>query len=177
MPQVIAYLRHIFNQQIPEPSYRVSANSSLQSNPIHEIEQYKTTYEDLPDTERETIVQSQIGQGNFRAKLIAYWRSCTVTGCQRIEVLRASHIKPWRSSNNEERLDVYNGLLLIPNLDVAFDNGIVSFRDDGKIIISGILTEDDKLKLGIHPDMRISKVDNRHRKYLKYHRNYVYNHN
>ena len=40
-------------------------------------------------------------------------------------ILIASHIKPWRVSNNNERLDVYNGLLLLPNLDKLFDKGYI----------------------------------------------------
>lgn len=173
MPQVLAYLRQALNQYVPEPIYEDSMLS--QSNPIREIEEYHSTYQDLPETERETIVQSRIGQGKFRAEVINYWNGCAVTNCRRIELLRASHIKPWRNSSNEERLDVYNGLLLIPNLDVAFDNGMVSFAANGKIIISDLLTKDDRLKLGIHPDMRISRIDERHRKYLEYHRKNVFN--
>ena len=173
MPQVLAYLRQALNQDVPDPIYVDSMMS--QPNPIHEIEKYHPTYRNLPETEREAIIQSRIGQGRFRAKLKNYWRGCAVTSCQRVELLRASHIKPWRSSSNEERLDVYNGLLLIPNLDVAFDNGLVSFATDGKIIISDLLTEDDKLKLGIHSDMRISKIDKQHHKYLEYHKQNVFN--
>jgi 5-methylcytosine-specific restriction protein A len=171
-PQVLAYLRQALNQYVPEPIYEDSM--LFRSNPISEIEEYHSTYQNLPETERETIVQSRIGQGRFRIEVVKYWKGCAVTNCQRIELLRASHIKPWRNSSNEDRLDVYNGLLLIPNLDVAFDNGMVSFAADGKIIISELLTEDDRFKLGIHPDMRISRIDERHGKYLAYHRKNVF---
>ena len=175
MPDLLAYLRHGLKQYVPEPIYEYSADLIFPSNPIREIEEYQFTYQDLPETERESIVQSRIGQGRFRTELIEYWHGCAVTGCQAREVLRASHVKPWRNSSNEERLDVYNGLLLIPNLDVAFDNGMISFADDGKIIISGFLTEDYRLKLGIHPDLRIAGIGERHLKYLKYHRENVLN--
>jgi 5-methylcytosine-specific restriction protein A len=56
-------------------------------------------------------------------------------------LLKASHIKPWRDSDNAERLDIYNGLLLIPNLDSAFDKGYISFDDGGKIIISDMIKD------------------------------------
>lgn len=36
-----------------------------------------------------------------------------------------SHIKPWSQSNNQEWLDVNNGLLLCPNHDALFDKGII----------------------------------------------------
>lgn len=174
MPQVLAYLRSELKQNVPEPIYTDSMGLVLsQSNAVREIEQYQTTYQDLPKTEREAVIQSRIGQGKFRAKLISYWHSCAVTGCQSIELLRASHIKPWRDANNDERLDLHNGLLLIPNLDAAFDTGLISFTDDGRIIISGLLSEEDRQKLNISTDMRITNISGRHCEYLEYHRNNI----
>ena len=35
----------------------------------------------------------------------------------------SSHIVPWSDSNDEERLDVDNGILLSPNVDAFDDNG------------------------------------------------------
>ena len=173
MPDLLEYLGYALNKSVPKPFYGDSVN--LAPNPIQEIKEYQSTYQDLSETERESIIQSRIGQGRFRTELLSYWRSCAVTGCEAIEVLRASHIKPWRVSNNEERLDVYNGLLLIPNLDASFDNGLIGFNDDGKIIISSLLTEDNRIMLGIRSDMRIKKIDKKHIVYLRYHREHVFN--
>ncbi len=90
--------------------------------------------------------------------------------------MRASHIKPWRDSDNAERLDKYNGLLLIPNLDVAFDKGLISFKDDGMIMISPHLSPQEIDLLGIKKDMKIKKekLTHNHKKYLKYHRNKIF---
>lgn len=174
MPQVLAYLRHALNHYVPEPVY--GDISDFISNPLRDIQEYKTTHlsQNVPQTEHDSIVQSRIGQGRFRTELIQYWRGCALTGCQTLEVLRASHIKPWRASSHVERLDVYNGLLLVPNLDAAFDNGLISFAEDRTITISEFLTEDEREKLGIHHDMRIARVAKRHCKYLKYHREHVF---
>ena len=46
------------------------------------------------------------------------------------ELLIASHIKPWRDSNDEERLDACNGLLLAAHVDKAFDRYLLSFREE-----------------------------------------------
>ncbi len=124
----------------------------------------------LDKTERETIRMSRIGQGDFRQALIYYWGKCAVTGCKAIRLLRASHIKPWRNCKNTERLDPYNGLLLQPNLDVAFDACLISFDDNGKILISETLKDTDLAHLGIRPDMQLSKIEDSHKPYLKYHR-------
>jgi putative restriction endonuclease len=71
----------------------------------------------LPETERMAVTRSRIGQGEFRDRLLARWRGCAVTGIDSPDLLRASHIKPWRYSSNQERLDEYNGLLLLPQYD------------------------------------------------------------
>ncbi|MGI6022922.1 MAG: HNH endonuclease, partial [Methanoculleus sp.] len=72
------------------------------------------------------------------------------------------------------RLDAYNGLLLAPNLDSAFDKGYISFDDSGEMLISGELGSDSRNKLGIHSGMKLRRVEENHRTYLKYHRREVF---
>ncbi len=132
-------------------------------------------YLSLTDTEREAIVNARIGQGLFREHLINYWKSCAVTGCQEHALLIASHIKPWaKSDNTHERLDLYNGLLLSPNLDACFDSGFISFDDSGRILVSTKLKEKDMRLLGINKDMKLSRIDPKHHKYLAYHRENIF---
>ncbi len=150
---------------------RLSYIYNFTTNPLEEIEKYRTSYEALSDTERTSVVQSRVGQGRFRDRLIQYWGGCSATGCEVIELLRASHIKPWRISSNEERLDHDNGLLLVPNLDTAFDTGYISFADDGNILVSHLLSDQDRDRLGIHTDIRLCKpLNSQQRKYLQCHR-------
>lgn len=163
--ELLNYLREFLNCDIPEPNY---------NNPISDLEEYRTSYISLSKTEQETLVQSRIGQGKFRNNLINYWKGCAVTGCKIVSLLRASHIKPWRDCNNKELLDTYNGLLLIPNLDSAFDNGFISFNDEGLILISNKLDKNEIKKLGINEKMMIKKVEKKHIKYLDYHRKKVF---
>ena len=153
---------------------RLNEIYSPSKSPLDEIEEYCSSYEDLPETERRAVIQSRLGQGKFRTDLIHYWGGCAVTGCKEIVVLRASHIKPWRKADNNERLDVYNGLLLSPNLDAAFDNGLITFDKTGKIIVSSLLQDEDREKLGIHSEMYISKLETQHIKYLDYHREKIF---
>ena len=126
----------------------------------------------LDSTEKESIIKSRVGQGLFRQHLIDYWKGCSVTECKTTFLLIASHIRPWRKSNNAQRLDVYNGLLLLPNLDKLFDKGYISFDDDGKIIISDYLSEKDCEVLGVCRSMRLKHIVFSHLPYLKYHRDY-----
>lgn len=131
-------------------------------------------YLSFSSTEREAIVKARIGQGMFRESLISYWSACAVTGCMETKLLRASHIKPWAEATLEERLSLYNGLLLSPALDACFDLGYVSFEDDGKICLSKRLTAEDARALGITSDMHLKKVEPDHKKYLAFHRQHIF---
>lgn len=118
-------------------------------------------------TEREALISARCGQGQFRRAILDMWGGCSITGSENTCMLRASHIKPWRDSNNKERLDPYNGLLLVPNLDAAFDQHLISFDATGKIIISRRF--EDYALFGIKRSMKL-KVEDKHQMYLKHHR-------
>lgn len=125
----------------------------------------------ISSTEKSSLVKARIGQGTFRQRLIGLWGGCSVTGFKDSNLLVASHIKPWRASSNAERLDKFNGLLLIPNLDRAFDAGLVTFETNGQIRISPQLSE--LSKLGIDPGLRVVlKPENEI--YMAFHRTEVF---
>ena len=123
----------------------------------------------LNTTERTQIIQSRVGQGIFRNKLVEYWLGCSVSGCSLFSVLVASHIKPWSASDNIQRLDLYNGLLLQPNFDKLFDRGYITFDLNGKIRCSSLLDSVDRKLLGIDTNMHLRKIDKMHNQYLLYH--------
>ena len=56
--------------------------------------------------------------------------------------LVASHIKPFIDSQEHEAYDANNGLLLSRNMDILFDQGYISFEDDGSLIYSVQLHQD-----------------------------------
>lgn len=91
---------------------------------------------EIEATEKQSLIMSRRGQGKFRERLEAIEQRCRFTGITDGRLLRASHIKPWRDSSNEERLDGNNGLLLTPDFDHLFDNGLISFEDNGTVLIS-----------------------------------------
>lgn len=128
----------------------------------------------LTATERTAIVLARRGQGRFREDLISLWRECAVTACAVHSLLRASHLKPWRSSSNRERLDRFNGLLLTPNLDLALDRGLITFDDDGAIRVSNEVAMRDRRALGIEPAMRLRSVRAESLPYLQHHRKNIF---
>ena len=50
-----------------------------------------------------------------------YHSKCCLCGVDDDALLVASHIKPWAKSDEHEKLDLDNGLLLCPNHDKLFD--------------------------------------------------------
>lgn len=130
----------------------------------------------LPEsTEITREVVARIGQERFRDALIDYWGGrCAVSNFSIVPLLRASHIKPWVDcSTSRERLDVFNGLLLAPHLDAAFDGGWISFSDEGRVIVSPGLDSANASRLGIGPDTLVARLDPRHLPYLRHHRSAV----
>ncbi|TXD99425.1 HNH endonuclease [Mitsuaria sp. TWR114] len=129
-------------------------------------------------TEAERVVVQRVGQNLFRAALLDYWLGrCCVTGLEIPELLRASHIKPWATcENDDERLDVFNGLLLTPSLDALFDAGWVTFSPEGNIRLSPALSQQAQVTLGVTPTMTVRQLRSEHQPYLDHHRRRVFRH-
>jgi len=123
----------------------------------------------LGDTEKMQLQKARLGQGKFRAKLEAKWGGCCLTGCKIREVLRASHIKPWKDCENEERLDGDNGLLLVANIDALFDKGLISFAKDGSLIRSPTVSKGDLEMLTGCKAAKLS-LNSRQELFMKFHR-------
>jgi hypothetical protein len=120
-------------------------------------------------TQREQLVLARVGQGRFRASVLALWDGrCAVTGCSLGAVIRASHLLPWRAATNEERLDPENGLPLVATLDALFDAGLISFDPEGVLLAtrgmashSGLLEEN--MRLSRKPTARMQTFLAKHR--------------
>jgi hypothetical protein len=126
-------------------------------------------------TEAERLVVQRVGQDIFRQGLMEYWEGrCAITGLAIPELLRASHIKPWADcATDAERLDVYNGLLLAPQLDALFDQGFITVADDGAVIISPALDASSRKLLGVGESPFWRVMVSGHRSYLEWHRQHV----
>ena len=121
-------------------------------------------------TERSGLVTSRVGQGYYRQQIIEKWEGkCPVTQSELLKILISSHIVPWSECNDRERLDVENGILLSPNVDSLFDKHLISFSDNGQMIISERLSGEELKKLGIPVGVTI-KVTEGMKKYLQRHR-------
>ncbi len=130
----------------------------------------------LRQTEKDAIIKARVGQGDFRKKLIEkYNGQCMVTGLADERLVVASHIKPWSVSSDFDRVDVENGFLLNSLFDKMFDLGIITFLNDGKMLVSNSIRRKN-LNI-INPDISRNydlKPSKRLLENLEYHRNIIF---
>ncbi len=133
-------------------------------------------YAVMKETERQAIIKSRVGQGMFRKELLKkYNETCIITGINEKKLLIASHIKPWAVCTNQERLSSENGLILSPTFDRLFDSGLISFKNNGQIMISKLLPCDVVNKLHINEkDVFDLKPTKELKMNLDYHRDIIF---
>lgn len=126
---------------------------------------------DIPNvTERSGLVNSRVGQGAYRKRIIHRWEyKCAVTSFNKLEILIASHIVPWAEASDTERLDVNNGILLSPTYDALFDRHLISFDEKGKIILSDQIEYTAYQKIGITGKEQILGFNQYNLQYLTRH--------
>ena len=127
---------------------------------------------DTQSTEVQRLVRQRVGQDRYRQAMLSYWGgACAVTGLTLQLALRASHAKPWADCTTDaERLDVFNGFLLSANLDALFDKFLISFADDGAMLVSPQLSVADRQLLGLDASLRLRWLAPGHATYLAFHR-------
>jgi hypothetical protein len=143
----------------------LAASDDAKQSDIEEIRKRRG----LTKTTRKALIDARLGQGNFRKDLEAVFaHRCAVTGCQTRQVLRASHIRPWRDCSDEQRLCAGNGLLLAAHLDALFDRHLITFMRDGTMITSPDLKEDHD-RLGL-PMKLLRPLSDEQEHYMRHHR-------
>ena len=138
-----------------------------------EAEQSKILDSSLPSREKEQLIKARIGQGIFRKNVNKIEPRCRVTKVTNLKFLIASHIKPWARSNNQEKLDGNNGFLLSPHIDKLFDNGWISFSDNGDILIAKSMPSNLIKDWGIEIN-NVGSFNKKQKVYLAYHREHKF---
>lgn len=129
-----------------------------------------------PGQDVQTQSTRRVGHNSFREALVQYWGGvCAITGVANTGLLRASHIKPWAASTPEEQTNPFNGLLLAPQWDAAFDRGLITLDAVGQVLVSPQLAAADAALLGIGVGMRLRKpLQPQHQGFMEYHRQHVF---
>jgi hypothetical protein len=130
----------------------------------------------IDTTEKTALVLARRGQGLFKQRVRTIEPRCRLTGVDRIEHLRASHCKPWRDSDDSERLDGENGLLLTPSIDHLFDRGFISFENNGRLLVSPVAHQPSLEKMGVPVAEKenVGGFSAGQKRYLEFHRERVF---
>ncbi len=157
--------------------YRCYVYLYSDKNVQEQIEELKINEDDnLNDSEKKNVIKARKGQGEYGDKLFKkYNEGCVITNITTQQVLIACHIKPWSVSNNEERTDINNGLLLSATYQRLFESGLISFDKNGKIKLSNLIDLDNARKLNLSSKNTYDiKYSPEMGKYLDYHNKYIF---
>lgn len=115
-------------------------------------------------------VMVRVGHQKWSADVKTMWgERCCAIGFNVKPLLRASHIVSW-SEDESCRLDRHNGLCLSPAYDAAFDAHLITFQDDGRILLTDEFSPESARQIGIDPATRIKGLSPGHLKNLERHR-------
>lgn len=129
---------------------------------------------DIGATEKYQLVLSRVGQGQYRKNLVQHEVGCRITGITDGRFLTASHIKPWSKSNDFEKIDGNNGLLLSPHVDRLFDRGYITFEDSGALILCPSLPPVVVSAWGLLVGFEQRPLTKNQAAYMEYHRSNVF---
>lgn len=124
------------------------------------IPQNRSLSESLQNFYKDTLMQE-------------YQSHCPICGIHIPHMLIASHIKPFRDcAHMIESSDHSNGVLLCKNHDFLFDQGYISFDDNGHIMISKEINEEDYTSMHLSPSFKLPNqlLTPRRKMFLEYHR-------
>lgn len=141
-----------------------------------EQEQRITNDSKISEKTKSSLINSRIGQGDYRRKLLEECPFCPFTMVGDERLLVASHIKPWVLADDKEKVDPKNGFLFTPTYDRLFDRGFITFEDDKTMVVSPWISPMNQKRLGIYTGKLIDKLplDNKRKKYLQFHREYIF---
>lgn len=141
---------------------------------IAQLNDDEQVLQEVIETDAKIQTKMRIGHQHYKEKLLELWdNECVLCKINIPELLRASHAKPWRDCNHQERVDPYNGLLLCAHHDALFDRGFISFNTNGKLLISNELLYAQPSIYAIHTDNHIQLYEQNF-KYLLWHEAYVF---
>ena len=166
-------LRRLLHGQVQDLEQRIAVETDgrLAEQAIEERIWQRT---DIGPADKRHLSCARIGVGVFRENVERIETACRVTGILDRRYLRATHIKPWKDSDDREKIDGSNGLLLSPHIIHLFDRGHIAFADDGTLMISRHLNPYVCKAWSLEHPMLPHVFRAEQRAYLNYHRTHVF---
>jgi hypothetical protein len=166
-------LRRLLAEQLEyvEAQIKAAAASELADDWVETSIRRRT---DITPEEKQQLIRARRGLGIFRRSLEKIESACRLTGLLDRRHLRACHIKPWSVSDDQEKIDGCNGLLLSPHIAHLFVRGYISFSDQGDLLASRHLNPAILTSWSLRMPMKVGVFQPRQRLYLDYHRREVF---
>jgi hypothetical protein len=174
IPQAMAeVLRQLLAEQVEdiEAQIKSAVGSELADDWMQTSLRQRT---DIGAKDKQQLIRARRGQGVYRRNVEQIESACRLTGLLDRRHLRASHIKPWSVSNDREKLDGCNGLLLSPHVAHLFARGYIAFADDGELLVSRHLNPAVLKSWKLTLPMNVGPFHSPQRAYLDYHRREVF---
>lgn len=171
-PDMVRVLVLMVEGAIDRSSFAIAA----EAEEIRKLDAKMIVTKEIPETQKQALINARIGQGTFRDAVFVLEPRCRITKVDDPKFLRASHIKPWRVSNDQERLDGHNGLMLAPNVDLLFDQGYITFESSGELMTSPRVASQTWQQLGIPHNQKFNAggFSREQQQYLEYHRSVLF---
>ncbi|MEY9120497.1 hypothetical protein ABH994_008097 [Bradyrhizobium yuanmingense] len=119
-------------------------------------------------TEAAAVGKVRIGQSEFRREIELWGRKCALTRSRVVPALDAAHIVSW-AENESVRRSTENGLALLSSLHKIFEEGLISFGDDGTMLAK--LDESDLASVGLQKGMKLFRpLTSRQKAWMRAHR-------
>lgn len=174
-------LIHLFDAHTVDEmpvAYETAATAPLSSILEWEDQQQRIieSSTEVSETTRKALVYARRGQGLFKQRVSEFEKACRITRVNNPAHLIASHIKPWRESDNEERLSAGNGLLLTPSIDHLFDRGFITFADSGEVVISPVADKISLERMGVNTvaPLFVGNFNTDQKYFLNFHREEIF---
>jgi len=124
------------------------------------------------DTSRKVLQNARLNTDSLRKLAMDRDESkCRICSIDNPDLLVCSHIKPWR--DGEGRLDLDNVLMLCVFHDRLFDRGLISFNNDGSIVVSTQVDLENRMIRLLLENTEVLQIQSNTEKvceYLDYHR-------
>lgn len=177
----VIYLKPVLKSISGIESYTLKAQSEE-----NKIEMYSDEIDDdFEDIEEQTInfeeqqvlikVRNGALQTQYKRQLLLKMPRCIFTGIEERKLLVACHIKEYsvcKKENVDECFDINNGLIMTLTYHTLFDNGLISFKNNGNLLISNHLSSFDKQKLQLQENKHYSLTGSEY--YIQYHRENIF---
>ena len=121
----------------------VETYSKIEKTVSQELEKDGDNKPNKPGEYRDGYAKFRVNHKPWADQLKNFYKMCAVCGVDEWKLLIASHILPWSKSNDIQKTDQHNGIVLCVAHDKLFELNYISFDSKGFLICNKLIKEYD----------------------------------